>query len=267
MRRWLVFCCALSILLGVSSRLWAADADHFNVGQEVPTFALKAVNPEVISGNSLVRLDDYVGGEAKEKKKAVLLTFFATYCEPCKREMPFLALLDATYRARGLQVLSVTIDKETEKIDIARALATQNNVKFPVLSDHYNIVARRYMISKLPCVYLINEENKVAMVNIGYGNDTSKTMLDEIRKALSVPASEPTPEAITTYFATHRGPDQAEVVTVSGIEPPSNDAATRPPASQTSPSGKVADRASDKGRSKGRAKGKGRKWVRHAADD
>jgi len=175
------------------------EKDHFENGEVVPVFTLKTVNVEE-SGVSYVGVDAYYGPTAKEPKKAVLLSFFATYCEPCKREMPFLAALYDAYKDKGLAVLSVSIDKEAEKIDFIKNLAKASQVKFPVLSDRFNIVAKRYMIARLPCVYLINGDGKVALVNVGYNDDLSRQLLDEIRKVLGEPATEPLPEPLKKYL-------------------------------------------------------------------
>src|SRR5207247_2809104 len=66
-------------------------------------FRSKAVNSEDI-GDTYINIDRYYGQGAKEQKKALILSFFATYCEPCKKEMPYLAALYDSYKQKGLQV-------------------------------------------------------------------------------------------------------------------------------------------------------------------
>lgn len=196
-----------TMLAGVAAGLLFAKPalakDRFEIGEAVKSFTLKALNPDD-SGESYVAIDNYYGPEAKSPKKAILLSFFATYCEPCKREMPYLAALHDTFKDQGLQVLLVTIDKDTQKIEEAKALARSAGVKFPVLTDRFNIVARRYFIEKLPCVYIIDDAGKVAMVNVGYSDDVSKVFLDEIRKLIGQPVSDPIPESLQKYV--HAGP-------------------------------------------------------------
>ena len=84
MRAWLAVSCLLLPLVAN-----AADKEKYEVGEEVPTFTLKPLNAEA-AGLKVVSLENYVGPEKTEKKKAVILSFFATYCEPCKRELPYL---------------------------------------------------------------------------------------------------------------------------------------------------------------------------------
>lgn len=184
------------IVLGLSAPAWA---DGFGVGDSVQGFALKAVNSEVI-GEKIVAIDNYFGEEATEPKKAVVLSFFATYCEPCKREMPFLAAMHDVYGTKGLSVMSVSIDREAEKIDFVKDLAAENGVKFPVLSDRFNIVAKRYYVEKLPLVYVINGEGKVAMVKTGYTDDATRTIFDEVRRLVGEPTSNPVPATIAAHM-------------------------------------------------------------------
>lgn len=190
------------VVAGAFAVVAHADKDRYEVGEEVKNFTLKAINAEE-SGDPYVGINRFVGPDADVAKKAVVLSFFATYCEPCKHEMPFLAALYDYYRDKGLMVLLVTIDKEAEKIEEAKALAKEAHIKFPVLSDRFNIVAKRYYIEKLPCVYLVGADGKVAMVNVGYSDDISRDLLDNIRKAIGEPTTEPVPDALARYVSGH----------------------------------------------------------------
>ncbi|MBI3180390.1 MAG: hypothetical protein HYZ27_12055 [Deltaproteobacteria bacterium] len=62
-------------------------------------------------------------------------------------------------------------------------------------------MAKRYLISQLPCVYLINGEGKVVMVEVGYSKDISRQLLDQVRKAVGEPTSEPVPDKLARYLA------------------------------------------------------------------
>src|SRR5689334_20045427 len=109
MERWFGGVVSMVVTLAASS-VALADKDRYDVGEVVPAFTLKAVNGEDI-GDTYISIDRYFGAAAKEPKKALILTFFATYCEPCKREMPYLAALFDAYKQKGLQIVSVSIDK------------------------------------------------------------------------------------------------------------------------------------------------------------
>lgn len=185
-----------ALLLLVSGPALAED-QALPVGSEAQSFTLRTINPEA-TDKRLVSIDDsFSPGESKAQ--AVLLSFFATYCKPCKRELPFLEALWQSYRAKGLQVYVISIDREQEKIDELKTLATELGLTFPVLWDRFNIVAKRYAISKLPCVYLIGADRRIQMVNVGYNDDVSPQLLKSVRQGLGVPQDAPIEELLKKH--------------------------------------------------------------------
>ncbi len=240
-----------------------AEKDRYDVGEAVPAFTLKAVNGDDV-GETYIGIDRYFGPTAKDPKKTVVLSFFATWCEPCKKEMPLLAALYEAYKAKGLQVVLVSIDKEPDKVEQARTIAKDVGVKFPVLSDRFNIVAKRYFISKLPNVYVLNGEGKVTMVNVGYNEDISRGLVDEIRKGIGEPTSEPIPAEVQKQMA-HAGSGAPASVVVPAEGGSQGGASGQTASAQggTIPAPEAAEPAEDagtkgKGKNKGKAKGKGK---------
>lgn len=166
----------------------AAAEEEVGEGLPAPAFSLRTLNPDV-AGTPWVALDRYVGEEPEDPgAKAVLLTFFASWCEPCKREMPFLVQLDRMYRDQGLRVLGVCIDKEEAGIEAARRLVAEKGVAYPVLSDRFNFLARRYLGEKapLPSVFLIRRDGTIAKIERGYAKDASAFLLGEVQDVLGV---------------------------------------------------------------------------------
>jgi thiol-disulfide isomerase/thioredoxin len=254
----------VAVIVLNTGNAWA-EKDRFDIGEPVKSFTLKVVNDDVY-GEPFVGVERYVGPEAKDQKKALLLSFFATYCEPCKKELPFLTALYDLYREKGLMVMSISIDKEPEKIDEAKVLANAASAKFPVLSDRFNIVAKRFYIEKLPCVYLIDGQGKVAMVNIGYNDDISKTLLDSIRKLIGEPTTDPVPDALSRHMKGNTGAAMVEVPKEGGevTTPPAGEggvaAATVAPATDGSATAADGGETKVKGKKKGKSPaGKGKK--------
>ena len=256
MRRWIGQLLAVSLLQGGAATA-LADKDRFEVGEEVKTFTLKVVNTEDV-GEPYISIERYYGPEAKEPKKAVILSFFATYCEPCKREMPYLAALHNLYKDKGLAVLSISIDREPEQIEFVKNLARDSNVSFPVLSDRFNIVAKRFYIAKLPCVYLVNGEGKVSLVSVGYSDDISKSLLEGVRKAVGEPSTDPVPEVLVKYMTDLKGAAaidvRADIPEAPAVVPA--DAAGSGEAGPAAESTKAKAKPKPKGKPKGKDRGK-----------
>ena len=175
---------ALGLLLAASAM---ADED-LHVGDPAPLFTLPAYNPAP-GGPAVVSLDSYVGPDADDKgTKAVLLSFFATFCAPCKREMPYLETLAEQYRAAGLRVLMISIDRDDAAAAKIAALVAQNHVGFPVLKDRFNFLARRYLGAQapLPSLFLVGRDGTIRQMHRGYGKDASTFLQEQVRAALGL---------------------------------------------------------------------------------
>lgn len=181
-----------TILLGTVAlaALGLLAAATIPTGSLAEQFTLKVVNVDTVE-QRIFALGHLVGEAPKTPKKIVVLSFFATYCEPCKRELPLLQALYERYADKGLGVLVVSIDKDKDvpggAAEAVDALAKEHKLSFPVLHDRFNIVAKRYGVEKLPCLYLIDGEGKVALTNVGYTDDFSETLTKEVQTRLGLP--------------------------------------------------------------------------------
>jgi thiol-disulfide isomerase/thioredoxin len=166
----------------------AAAEEEIGEGLPAPSFSLRTMNPEV-AGTGWIALDRFVGDEPEDPAaKVVLISFFASWCEPCKREMPFLVQLDRMYRDQGLRVLGIAIDKEEAGIEAAKNLIQSAKVTYPVLSDRFNFLARRYLGDKapLPSVFIVRRDGTIAKIERGYAKDASAFLLSEVQDALGI---------------------------------------------------------------------------------
>ena len=192
-------------------------ADGLNVGDTIPTFGLKPINTD-IAGTSLINVDSFYGDTATAPKKAIIVSFFATYCAPCKKEMPYLAALYDAFKDKGLQVMLVSIDADKEKMEEAKQLGADNGVQFPILWDRFNIVAKRFFVEKLPNVYVVDATGKVSLNKVGYTEGVTQELLDEVRKHLGEPNDAPVPEVLAQFIPKAEEPaveEPAEEVTTS----------------------------------------------------
>lgn len=162
----------------------AAGGDGLRPGTLAPTFTLPVVGPykehESRFGPSKWT------GRTETPKKLVVMSFFATYCEPCKKEMPELARLYDTYAEQGLGVMLVSIDKGNEQRDTVVALAEESGVKFPVLHDRFQVVARRYEAERLPYMLMLDADGVVKTVHIGYTEELKANLENEVRAGLGL---------------------------------------------------------------------------------
>ena len=138
---------------------------------------------------------DWSGAAPTEAKKLVIMSFFATYCDPCKKEMPELARLYDAYKDQGLGIMLVSIDKGDEQKNEILALAAQSGVKFPVMHDRFQVVARRYAAERLPYMLMLDPAGTIKTVHIGYTDEVKANLENEVRAGLGLgPLPPPAPE-------------------------------------------------------------------------
>ena len=180
---------AWALLAALLPNAARAQAPSASVGTPAPAFRLPAyANPGGIRSLGLTNL---VGPEATDKDaKVVLLSFMASFCAPCKKEMPYLQRLHETYGADGLRVVMVSIDTEPEGMAIIDGLIAEHAITYPVLKDRFNIVARRYLgaQSPLPSVFVVGRDGRVMKVHRGYSDEASAVFQREVEDALGIPA-------------------------------------------------------------------------------
>ncbi len=123
------------------------------VGIPAPDFTL-----ERLDGGS-VRLRDLRG-------KVVLLNFWATWCGPCREEMPLLAEIYRTYHPRGLEVLGVNLTSQDDLAEVRRFVAAFD-LPFPILLDHNGRAERSYALVGVPTTVFIDREGIIQRVVLG----------------------------------------------------------------------------------------------------
>jgi peroxiredoxin len=117
-----------------------------------PDFTLKDSN-----GTS-VKLSDYRG-------KVVLLNFWATWCGPCKIEIPWFVEFEQKFKDQGFAVLGVSMDEEGW--DIVKPYITDRKVNYRVLMGNDAIAQVYGGVDSLPTTFLIDREGRIASTHIG----------------------------------------------------------------------------------------------------
>ncbi len=147
---------ALMLMSMVLLYAGSAVADVFGkLGVEQPKTRLAApeFSLELLSDGSQAILSDYRG-------KVVLLNFWATWCLPCREEMPAMQTLWKRYRAEGFEILAVAADRRGRK-NVA-SFVVEHGFEYPVLLDPGGKVRNRYDVVGLPMSYLIGRDGKVS---------------------------------------------------------------------------------------------------------
>ncbi len=158
------FLAGLALTVLAMSSLAASDL----TGKPAPDFALKS------STGANLRLSEYRGD-------VVMINFWATWCGPCRQEMPLLDQLYSRYQRVGFSLLGVNIDDDSSRaMDMIRELG----VSFPVLFDARKEVSKLYDVDAMPVTVLVDREGNVRHVHKGYKPGYEEMYLDQIRSLL-----------------------------------------------------------------------------------
>jgi thiol-disulfide isomerase/thioredoxin len=98
------------------------------------------------------------------KGKVVFLNFWATWCGPCRAEMPSMEALYRRFKAEGLEILAVNFRENKKTVD---AFTEQFNLSFPVSLDLSGRINRIYGVEAFPTTYILDREGKIVTRVVG----------------------------------------------------------------------------------------------------
>jgi len=142
------------------------------VGNPAPDFSVKALS----GAKGTVSLSALHGN-------VVLLDFWGTFCEPCKKSFPKLQDLHARYSGQGLRIVGVSEDEVDDKEKIP-TFASTYGAKFAVAWDEDKAIARRYKPETMPTTFLIDKKGIVRFAHAGYHDGEEVRIEKEIEDLL-----------------------------------------------------------------------------------
>lgn len=131
------------------------DPDAVKVGKAAPNFSLQQLNGPALTLSDL-------------KGKGVVLNFWGTWCEPCKKEMPALQRKYNEFKDKGLVVVGVNIGETPVAVE---PFVKQFGVTFPILMDSQSQITKLYRIGPIPSTFFISPEGKVEEIFLGQLNE------------------------------------------------------------------------------------------------
>lgn len=179
--RILIFVIGAMILAAVFTIVWLQSAKYepLVIGKPAPDFALTDLNDKPY------RLSDFRG-------KVVFLNFWATWCAPCREEMPSMEILNRNFEKDGLVILAVSIDRVTTTKDIPPFVKSMN-LTFPVLIDSWGQTDKPYKRMGVPETFIIDQQGIIREIVIGPRDWSRLDSLQVLTKLLNV-----TPKAAVT---------------------------------------------------------------------
>ncbi len=131
---------------------WAAAAGAAGSGGPAPDFTLKSADGRNIK-------------LSERRGEVVMINFWASWCGPCRQEMPHLDRLYRQYRDLGFTILGVNVEEDPNQ---ARRLLAEIPVSFPVLYDARNEVSRAYRVAAMPTTVILDRNGQIRFRHEGY---------------------------------------------------------------------------------------------------
>lgn len=144
------------------------DDGRVEVGARAPSYSTVSLNGDSVS-------------LAGQRGKVVLLNIWATWCHPCRTEIPELRQIHARYQERGLELIGVSVDSEGTD-EAIRQFMTDFQMTFPVWRDPGERISTRFLAVGVPATFLIDREGILRWRKTGpiAPGDTSLTAAIEL---------------------------------------------------------------------------------------
>jgi len=166
-----------SLLLLLSLPLFLQSSGVF-AAMNIHTLTKVAGNPDAPDFN----LEDQDGNFMKMsdfKGKVVIINFWATWCPPCRKEMPSMQRAWEKLKQEGIVMLAINVGEDSDQIF---AFTAEYPVEFPLLMDRDSSVVRQWKVRGLPTTYIVNPAGKLVYQAIGDREWDSDEIMNQIRR-------------------------------------------------------------------------------------
>lgn len=173
------------LFLFISLNVASAQKDEktLRVGDPSPVFSLPDLQ------NNYIFLRDYSGETLRKPwknktKYAIVISFFATWCGPCKKEIPYLEKLQGEFKGKKVKFFLVDVGEERKVLD---EFLVKNKIDLTILHDRYQQTAENFGADSLPRLVVIDKEGTIQLIKKGFkdGESFLKEMRTLINKLLS----------------------------------------------------------------------------------
>jgi thiol-disulfide isomerase/thioredoxin len=150
---------------GVTATARAADP----IGQPAPAFSLP-----LRGGSAPLGLDQLHG-------QVVMVNFWASWCEPCRKEFPLLDQIYKKYKPAGFTLIGVNVEPDAKD---AEGFIAKTPVSFPIVFDKDSAVSKLYRVSGMPTTVLVDRKGVLRWVHRSYVPGDENEYLNQVRAIL-----------------------------------------------------------------------------------
>ena len=171
-RQWIM---VGAVVAGLGLGAWAltryaAPPEGAQMGQRAPDY--RVLNP--VTGDSVSLRSGYAG-------HVTLINIWATWCGPCRKEMPSMERLYQLYKDRGFRIAAVSVDEGSDEAVLA--FGKQLGLTFDLLHDQSGLMQQTYQTLGVPQSWLLDADGRIVYVGIGgemWDSDEHKARIDKL---------------------------------------------------------------------------------------
>jgi len=188
MKKYLALC--LAILAFSAQALAAGDKPGLKAGDPAPPIVLKNLD-----GTSTFYLRDHCGeprGPRKpQQRNVVVLSFFTTWCENCKKEIPCLQEMASRFAGDSIRFYLVNVGEDRDTVE---SYVFHRVISLPILHDEFQVTAKKYQANSLPTLVVIDKAGTIAEYHTGFVAGYEK----ELEAKLNLLLGKAKPESLAT---------------------------------------------------------------------
>jgi len=165
----------LVLIVVLAVPVFAADSGR------APDFTLKALDGKDLALSSL-------------KGKVVIIDFWATWCPPCREEIPGFIELYKKYKDQGLEIVGVSVDKDEGKL---RKFVEGNGVNYPIVTSTKEVTEAYGGIQSIPTTFILDRQLNIVTKHVGYAEPAAfEKEIEPLLKAAAPAPTEPATPAV-----------------------------------------------------------------------
>jgi peroxiredoxin len=147
------------------------EGETLKIGSDLPAIQMQ-------------RLDGTTTNLAKLDNKVSLVNIWATWCGPCRVEIPELIAIHRDMQGQGVQVIGVSVDSEDASEDV-KAFAREHEINYPLLLDPKGELAMKFDASVIPLSMLVDRKGKIVWVHYGVVEREDENFKKKLAEALA----------------------------------------------------------------------------------